>query len=293
MTGYQQSGGPLLSHSSPCHSEAQPPPKPTGAVVRDVRGAEELRVCQALQRRAWGITEDGYVVPVATMAGAQGVGGSVLGAYLAEQLVGFSFAFLGRLRGEPILYSQLTAVDPDLQGRGIGRLLKREQRRRAAELDLRAVVWAFDPLQAGNARFNLAVLGATSRAYEVNVYGSRSDRLNAGLDTDRLLAEWSTTVSEPPRSDVADGPDLLQAAPFAERSLRHPVAVRQEVLGAPRIRLEIPADLTATKTVAAGEVARAWQRAVRSAFQAAFAAGFVAVGFHRGPPPAYVLERRS
>ena len=30
-------------------------------LVRDVHGADELRACQLLQRRTWGITEDGYV----------------------------------------------------------------------------------------------------------------------------------------------------------------------------------------------------------------------------------------
>src|SRR5436853_4839632 len=98
--------------------------------IRDVRGAEELRACQDLQRRAWGITEDGYVVPVATMAGAQKVGGLVLGAFdSAQTLVGFAFAFLGRLNGRPVLYSQLAAVDPHQQSGGIGRILKAEQRR--------------------------------------------------------------------------------------------------------------------------------------------------------------------
>src|SRR5207302_3972745 len=101
--------------------------------VRDLRDADELRAAQALQRRAWGITEDGYLVPVATMSAAQKVGGLVLGAFQQDssRLVGFSFAFLGRLRGELILYSQLTGVDPALQSTGVGRQLKYEQRRRA------------------------------------------------------------------------------------------------------------------------------------------------------------------
>src|SRR5918912_3625234 len=141
--------------------------------VRDVHGVEELRACQALQRRAWGIVEDGYVVPVATMAGVQRVGGLVLGAFLERRLVGFSFAFLGRLHGSYVLYSQLSGVEPELQGQGIGQRLKEKQRRRAAEMGLATVAWAFDPLQAGNAHFNLAVLGATSRTYEIDLYGSR------------------------------------------------------------------------------------------------------------------------
>ena len=70
----------------------------TAVEIRDVRGPAELRACQALQRQVWGITEDGYLLPVATMAAAQRVGGSVLGAFDADdRLLGFAFAFLGRL----------------------------------------------------------------------------------------------------------------------------------------------------------------------------------------------------
>ena len=52
------------------------------------------------------------------------------------------------------------------------------------------IAWAFDPLQAGNAHFNLARLGATAGRYIDNMYGERTDALNAGVPTDRLIAEW-------------------------------------------------------------------------------------------------------
>src|ERR671933_713369 len=175
-------------------AHAVSPPSMTGVSVRDVRGPDELRAVQELQRRAWGITEDGYVVPVATMAGAQRVGGLILGAFDAhDRMVGFAFAFLGRLKDRLVLYSQLTGVHPAHQSTGVGRMLKFEQRQRARDMGLEAVVWAFDPLQASNASFNLAVLGATCRTYESDMYGSRTDALNVGLPTHRLIAEWSTT----------------------------------------------------------------------------------------------------
>jgi predicted GNAT superfamily acetyltransferase len=249
--------------------------------VRDVRGPEELRACQGVQRRAWGITEDGYVVPVATMAAAQKVGGLVLGAFDGPTLVGFSFAFLGRLHGNLVLYSQLTGVEPDKQGTGVGRQLKFEQRRRAREMGLDHVVWAFDPLQASNASFNLAVLGATSRTYEVDLYGPRTDALNAGLATDRLLVEWPTS-GEPNHvdpSDWADAPELTRTA------------LTSTAAAAARLRIPIPANLAALK--ATPELARACQQQVRAAFQAAFRAGYGAVGFARGEQPAYLLERRA
>src|ERR671933_2107933 len=196
-------------------AHAVPPHPATGVSVRDVHGPDELRACQELQRRAWGITEDGYVLPVAMMAGAQKVGGLVLGAFDANQaLVGFAFAFLGKLNDRLILYSQLTGVHPAHQRTGVGRMLKFEQRRRARDLGLEAVVWAFDPLQASNAAFNLGVLGATCATYEVDMYGARSDALNAGLATDRLLAEWRTEGEPRPRTEAwPDALDLVATEP--------------------------------------------------------------------------------
>jgi predicted GNAT superfamily acetyltransferase len=247
----------------------------TAVAIRDVRGPAELRECQALQRRAWGITEDGYLLPVATMAAAQKVGGCVLGAFEpGGRLLGFAFAFLGRLDGRQILYSQLAAVSPDAQARGIGRQLKFEQRHRAQAMGLDAVVWAFDPLQSSNAFFNLGVLGATCRRYEVDMYGSRTDALNAGLATDRLIAEWPTRSEPMPLSDPwPEAPDLIDALS----------------LDGSRAKLRIPIDVASVREDSAA--ANDWQRRVRHAFQTAFAAGFVAVGFTRSDPPSYLLRR--
>jgi len=266
--------------------------------IRDIHGADELRACQALQRRAWGITEDGYVLPVALMAGAQKVDGLVLGAFDANQaVIGFAFGFLGRLKGRLILYSQITGVHPAHQSAGVGRRLKFEQRRRAREMGLEAVVWAFDPLQASNASFNLAVLGATCRTYEVDLYGSRTDALNAGLETDRLLAEWSTAKDSPLAGNTtpwADGVDLIETAPASDRGLRTPGGVLPVPATTDHLSIEIPPDIAAVKARAPAGEAQAWQRAVREALQAAFGAGFVAVGFSRADPlrPRYLLERR-
>jgi predicted GNAT superfamily acetyltransferase len=262
----------------------------TPVIVRDVRGADEMRACQELQRRAWGITEDGYVLPVATMAGAQKVGGLILGAFDANNaLIGFAFAFLGRLNGRLILYSQLTGVHPAHQSTGVGRMLKFEQRQRAREMGLEAVVWAFDPLQASNAAFNLGVLGATCRAYEPDMYGSRSDALNVGLATDRLLAEWTTTgETSGTTTPWPDGVDLIEFG-----ASRRPERVREVPAGAAHLQIEIPARISDLRSGGVPNPGQEWQQALRRAFQSAFAAGFVAVGFSRADPsrPRYLLER--
>ncbi|MBV9578624.1 MAG: hypothetical protein JO057_08555 [Chloroflexi bacterium] len=261
----------------------------SGVTVRDIHGVDELRACQSLQRKAWGITEDGYVMPVATMAAAQRVGGLILGAFDADaRLLGFAFAFLGKLDDQLILWSQLTGVHPAQQSTGVGRLLKLEQRRRAGEMGLDSIAWAFDPLQASNAAFNLGVLGARSRLYELDLYGSRSDALNVGLATDRLIAEWSTHGDTGGRTlPWSDASDLIETRDGEVSSVRAADSATEH------LHIEIPPNLSRVKSGGPPNSAHKWQNALRQAFQVAFADGFVAVGFTRQDPfhPRYVLER--
>jgi predicted GNAT superfamily acetyltransferase len=248
--------------------------------VRPVASVAEYRACQELQRRAWGITEDGYVVPIATMISVQHAGGLVLGAFIpdggGERLAGFAFAYLGRVRGRWALYSQLAAVDESLRDLGLGGRLKQAQRDWAREQGLALVAWSFDPLQAGNANFNLHKLGAVCREYQVNFFGERSDALNAGLESDRLLAEWP--VDDQPHAwpgGEAAPLDLVQRLP-------EPACVWDGAATAAALplRIEIPSDIAALR---AGDLplAAAWQRAVRAAFLQAFSAGYVAMDVQR------------
>src|SRR3954464_6443316 len=114
--------------------------------IRRAETIADYRACQEAQRRAWGIAEENYVVPVATMVGAQHHGGLVLGAFLPDgEAVGLSFAFLGRTEGRLCLYSQLTGVVPGYQDRGIGYRLKTYQQEFARAEDVPCIAWAFDP----------------------------------------------------------------------------------------------------------------------------------------------------
>lgn len=257
---------------------------------------EEYRACQVIQRRAWGITEDSYVVPVATMISVQHAGGLVLGACEGERLVGFAFGYLGRVEGQWVLYSQLAGVDPTVQDRGVGGLLKAAQRAWAKEQGLAMVAWSFDPMQAGNANFNLHRLGAYSHTYQVNYFGERTDALNAGMDTDRLLALWP--VEDVPRRWLGED---LKPMPLLRSALRPdglltPVPERASITAteAP-LTVEIP---TGFAVLREGDpaLAREWQLALREAMQRAFAAGYMAMDFLREsaethPRARYLLRR--
>lgn len=265
---------------------------PPVIVIRRAETSADYQACQAAQRRAWGITADGYVVPVATMVGAQLHGGLVLGAFLPSgEAAGLSFAFLGRSEGRLCLYSQLTGVVPEYQGQGIGRRLKEAQWEYARLEGLELLAWAFDPLQAGNAAFNLDVLGAVGCRYIMDMYGPRSDLLNANTPTDRLIVEWTTApVVRVPREDkeAAALPRIFQVDTRADG---WPEVIAADLhLAAPVLLLEIPAHFNRLRQVdlALGE---AWRLAVRTGMLTYLAAGYRVTGFMRGERPCYRLER--
>ena len=257
---------------------------PDDLTIRRAETPDDYRACQDAQRRAWGISDDSYVVPVATMVGAQHHGGVVLGAFLPDgNAAGMSFAFLGRTEGRLCLYSQLTGVVPGYQDRGIGFRLKDAQRAIARVEGVPCIAWAFDPLQAGNARFNLDKLGATAGRYVVDMYGARSDALNRNTPTDRLIAVWETAEISRPAVPTGELPRLIDPAGPSFAGLPN--------ADGPAL-LEIPADVNRLRAESPDLAAR-WGAAVRAAFLAAFGAGYRAVAFRRDDDPAprryYVL----
>jgi predicted GNAT superfamily acetyltransferase len=267
--------------------------------IRKAVAYADYLACQEAQRRAWGIAADGYLVPVATMVGAQLHGGLVLGAFRPDgSAVGLSFAFLGRIDGRLCLYSQLTGVTPEYQSQGIGARLKQAQWEYAREQGLALLAWAYDPLQAANAAFNLRKLGAVATRYIVDMYGPRTDALNVGTPTDRLIVEWSTQ----PRAEQPPSDDATAAWPSVLRAYSRPdglpaVEPVDRDLSAPGLRLPIPASFNDLRQRDPA-LAERWRLAVRQAFQTCFAAGYRADGFRRptdaaGATPCYLLSRRT
>ena len=267
--------------------------------IRRAETIAEYRACQDAQRGAWNISEESYLVPIATMVGANLHGGLVLGAFLAGgEAVAMSFAFLGRVEDRLCLYSQLTGVVPSYQSRGLGYEIKRLQRTIARTEGIERIAWAFDPLQAGNAHFNLARLRASAGRYVENMYGLRTDELNAGVPTDRLIAEWDTrsdAVVVAPSDDASTVPHLIETEQGAGDVPGVPVGLMESALRAQEILLEIPNDIIHLRREKP-ELAELWRSVVGRAFQAAFAAGYRAVHFVRDDSSGqrrsfYVLER--
>jgi predicted GNAT superfamily acetyltransferase len=267
--------------------------------IRPAESVADYRACQDAQRQAWGIRDEGYLVPLATMVGANLHGGLVLGAFLASgEAAAMSFAFLGRVGGQICLYSQLTGVVPGYQSRGLGYAIKRLQRTIAHAEGIERIAWAFDPLQAGNAHFNLARLGAVAGHYVENMYGPRTDELNAGVPTDRLIAEWDTRGDRPPAALATTDaalPRLIETEQGRGEQQAGPLGLNRSAFASSSILLEIPSDIADLRRDQP-ELAERWRTVVGQAFPAAFAAGYRAVHFVRDDSSGrrqsfYVLDR--
>jgi len=180
-------------------------------VIRACAGFYEMEACAQLQIETWGYDKSDAFPRKAFML-AQKIGGQVIGAFETGDegadtgterprdqgnsgtLVGFAMSLPGIKNSSerpcPYLHSHMLAVRPSHRNRGLGAQLKWEQRREALSRGIRHMEWTFDPLEIKNAFINIHRLGAVSREYRVNFYGVSSSRLQGGLPTDRLLAEW-------------------------------------------------------------------------------------------------------
>ena len=242
--------------------------------IRSCAGMAEMEACVQLQIETWGYDEND-VIPRKTFLLAQKIGGQVIGAFDCEQkadaaaapdgiLVGFAMSLPGVKSTpegpRPYLHSHMLAVRGSHRNRGIGAQLKWEQRREALSRGIRHVEWTFDPLEIKNAFLNIHRLGAIARKYLVDFYGVSSSRLQGGLPTDRLLAEWEL---DSPRVEA-----LLARHPAAASTIEK--------------RILVPASIDQWK---AGEATREQALSVQIEnqvqFQQAFSKGLAVIDFSR------------
>ena len=242
--------------------------------IRSCEGFDEMEACVQLQIETWGYDESD-VTPRKTFMLAQKIGGQVIGAFDSElaagqpgtqanALVGFAMSLPGIKQNQNLpqlyLHSHMLAVRASYRNRGLGAQLKWEQRREALSRGIQHMEWTFDPLVIPNAFLNIHRLGAISRTYRVDFYGVSSSRLQGGLPTDRLLAEWEL-----------DSPRVKGI--FARRPA-DAQCIEERIL--------VPAPIDQWKTSEARrEKALDVQLENRRKFQEAFSRGLVVLGFSR------------
>jgi len=221
--------------------------------VRDLESDEDLAATLELEHQTWGPGFPECVPPALLRIGLH-LGGVSAGAFLEDgTLAGFVYGLTGLdADGVPLHWSHMLAVRPELRNHGIGGLLKGYQRRVLTARGVPRMQWTYEPLEARNAHFNLNRLGCRVVAYQRNVYGDGgSSALHRGIGTDRFVVEvrLDGTVSPTPPADAT-------------------------------VEVEIPADIQSLKAQDP-DIARAWRRKTREAFEHYLALGYTVTAFQR------------
>ncbi|MBN2469315.1 MAG: GNAT family N-acetyltransferase [Anaerolineae bacterium] len=277
--------------------------------IRALESMQELEGLQALQHTIWQERPD-YVIRAPLMTSIMANGGSVLGAFDGEQLVGGAIAMLGAAsldENRPAmanlkLASERVLVLPEYRNQGIGFHLKLAQYQFAAKRSIRLMTWLFDPLQGPYAHITVRKLGAIVSHYHADVLPATTQ--NSYENPDRFQAEWWLTsgravqrLEKRDRSPLTldqylDGgtrilnPSTLndQALPVPSDSFIQP----QSALGL----IEIPARMEQVSR-ADGGLARGWLDHTRAVFGSLLNQGFVITDFvheiHKGRPRSFYV----
>ncbi|HLW88633.1 MAG TPA: hypothetical protein VKR57_09075 [Terriglobales bacterium] len=283
------------------------PQSKTAIVIRDLKGFDDLRQVEALEREVWELS-DLDTTPLTLAVATQQAGNLWLGAFDGTELVGFAFGFLGVEEGRLNLHSHMLAVRAPRRNSDLGFKLKLAQRERVLAMRINhsrvtEITWTFDPLQSKNAHLNFAKLGVISQSYKVDFYGPETSSPLHRNSTDRLWVKWplasrrvqTRLQGTDPRAEMLDALRTLQpliqfsASGEPSRTDLSAALLRQ------RIAIEIPSDILSVEQKDPA-LARAWRLETRWAFTEALQSGFFVAEFCRSVrgqqgPGVYLLEK--
>ena len=215
-----------------------------------------MRAVEELQKEVWGIP-DIEVVPVTQLVAAKEAGGTLIGAYDADVLVGFVYGFPSFEYGQAAHHSHMLAVKPAYRNLDLGRKLKLAQREHVIAQGVAVMTWTFDPLQSLNAHFNFRKLGVVADRYLRDFYGAEAASFLHQTGTDRLWVSWWLTSDHVKKTISGDRDDLSGD-----------------------ISIEIPGDINSLQQQDP-RTALKWREETRRAFTEAIAKGYKVVGFVR------------
>lgn len=227
----------------------------TDLILRDLASLAEMKAAEEFQRTVWG--KDDPADNADLMLAIQHEGGLVAGAFDGDRMVAFLFAFP---TSDPTAqHSHRLGVHPGCQGQGLGLRMKLYQKDWCLARGITRVRWTYDPARRANAVLNIHRLGATANIYHRDYYG-QMEGINAGMPSDRLLADWDLT--RPANRELIPVASVPIPADFARLVAEAPAQALSE-----RLRL-------------------------RDALEAAFADGLHIAGFDR-TANAYLLARTA
>jgi predicted GNAT superfamily acetyltransferase len=231
----------------------------THAQIQLVSSIADTEAMSAFFRQVW--ADGPEVVPFDLALAVQHVGGYSAIAKLDGKIVGASFGFQGAhesFPGQRLLHSHVTAATVP----GVGFALKQHQKDWALEQGIDAITWTFDPLVRRNAVFNFEKLGAIGVEYLPNFYGTMTDAINAGDDSDRLFVYWPLNgdLSESSASAPTQGATATATSTTVEAIL-----------------VELPEDIETLRKTNLAE-ALEWRARVRDVLEPAIADGYRVTG---------------
>lgn len=242
--------------------------------IRECTTVDEFTECVQIQREVFALPES-ELSPVRHLVVTKNAGGFSLGAWDGKRLAGFTLSVPAYLNGRRAYYSHMSGVRAEYQDQGLGARLKWAQRDRALGEGIDYIRWTFEPVKARNAFFNLEKLGAVTREYRANFYGTdygtapELEGKRLGIDSDRLMADWDLRDARVEALGAGETPIAAAIMPKAE------IFTLNDWYGL------IDRD---------PQIARAEQLRIRGEFQAAFGRGLVAKGFRRDVErPAFLL----
>jgi predicted GNAT superfamily acetyltransferase len=249
-------------------------------IIRDLTTYEEFVQVQKVQQACWSFSGGEGLYPPVLLTASQN-GGTVLGAFDGDKMVGYLFGFLGlhENRGPLKLCSQTMGVLAEYRGRGIAEQLKWAQRDRALKLGLKLITWTYDPLEGPNAYLNLHKLNGIVRMYKRNVYGEHFGALNEGLPTDRFLVEWWAEQLSNIKSQFSNvkGKEITRVEGSGAEQRLVEVDLKSEDEA---VRIQVPVNIQMIRKENL-RLARDWRFKTREIFETYFARGYIAVDFSR------------
>jgi predicted GNAT superfamily acetyltransferase len=208
-------------------------------------GHAALGQTEAIQMAVWGAGEK--VDARDSLIAFQHEGALIAGGFVDGVLSAMLFGF--PTREANVQHSHRLAVVESARGLGLGARLKWFQRDWCLERGITNVRWTYDPLRAVNANLNIARLGATARRYVPDYYGAMVG-INAGVSSDRLLAEWdlasprvvAAAAGKPQPQTLGEVKEIGIPANFAETVLKDPARAEEFRLASRPLFLDAFAD---------------------------------------------------
>lgn len=226
--------------------------------IIEVEDARDAELMATFFKSIW--TDGDEVVPFDLALAAVHIGGYATLAKQDGTVVGASFGFLGEYAAHQVLHSHVTAASIP----GVGYELKQHQYAWAKERELGGITWTFDPLVRRNCVFNFEKLGALAVEYLPNFYGTMTDSINVGDDSDRLFAFWPVqeTVNIQPTSTDSMAIKNVGGAPEPQLFDRKSA-----------FWVELPEDIEALRKSDL-DLARVWRKQIREVLQPALDDGW-------------------